>query len=405
MTVGPHNLLDHGWRSAHGRTGPAIPYGTIASMRRSRTTDVSLGLGVLLVNVVLVVAVVLYFGGRSETPPSASPSSTRSGQAGSPGQAPAAGDATPISQLVPADADLTLAVLGDGTGDEDGEWVSVLTGLLGKDRRATLNNLDPSDPTHYAAGRSYGSGERTATIWNGSRRAATADYAADRLEFLVPKEPNAILLNYGREDTAGEIGSRLDATLAAIRAAWPKVPVAIVLQAQNTDDKIAPVRRAAAVWAEANDLTTIDVAEAFLKAGDPNSFVSILDPPSVNARGGKLWGETVFRALGGRLAGDPTATTSSTSAGAAAPQVDAQGVGGGQIGPPRPAGTVADGTGTGTGGGSQTGTPVPSQTTDTPPTTDPPPEPTQPSATAEPTLPAEPTVPADPTTDPPPPTV
>ncbi|MDV3223058.1 hypothetical protein, partial [Intrasporangium sp.] len=93
----------------------------------------------------------------------------------------------------------------------------------------------------------------------------------------------------------------LDTTLTSLRDTWPEAPVAVILQAQNTDDEIAPVREAAAEWAKANDLPTIDVAGAFRDAGDPNSFVSIVDPPSVNAQGGRLWGETVFTALGGQF--------------------------------------------------------------------------------------------------------
>ncbi|GAA6526148.1 SGNH/GDSL hydrolase family protein [Intrasporangium sp. DVR] len=279
-------------------------------MRRSRATDVSLGLIALLVNVAIVVAVVFFVGGRSEAPPekSAAPSSastsTTSGTAGS--AAP-----TDISQVLTSDKDVVLAVLGDGTGDEDGEWVSVLAELLGQSREVSLRNLDPTDPTRYAKERTYGESGPTAVMWNGSRLGANASYAAERLDFLVPEEPDAILLNYGRDDKASAIAARLDTTLAAIKAKWPKTPVAVVLQAQNTDDQLAPVREATAEWAEVNKLTEIDVAGAFLRAGDPNSFVSIVDPPSVNSLGGRLWGETVFTALGGKLVEAPSGTASS----------------------------------------------------------------------------------------------
>jgi hypothetical protein len=291
-------------------------------MRRSRATDVSLGLVILLVNVAIVVAVVFFIGGRPESPEGTGaqgPTGTPTPSAPAPTDAHG-GPTTDISGLVGRDADLTLAVLGDGTGDEEGEWVTVLGELLGQERKVKVNNLDPSDPTHYARALSYGSGEHTATIWNGSRIGVSADYAAERLEFLVPNKPDAILLSYGRDDKAEEIGTALGTTLKAIREQHADVPVAVVLQAQNADDKIAPVREAAATWAEANRLTTIDVAAAFRKAGDPNSFVSVVDPPSVNARGGQLWGETVFRALGGRLPNKAEATEpSATTMGAAAP--------------------------------------------------------------------------------------
>ncbi|HEX6057090.1 MAG TPA: SGNH/GDSL hydrolase family protein, partial [Intrasporangium sp.] len=338
----------------------------------------------LLVNVAIVVAVVFFIGGRSESPGETG----AHGQTGTPTpSASATTDAqgmptTDISGLVGRDADLTLAVLGDGTGDEEGEWVTVLGDLLGQDRKVKVNNLDPSDPTHYARALSYGSGEHTATIWNGSRLGVSADYAAQRLEFLVPEKPDVVLLSYGRDDKADEIGPALGTTLKAIREQQAGVPVAVILQAQNTDDQIAPVRESAAKWAEANGLTTIDVAAAFRKAGDPNSFVSVVDPPSVNALGGQLWGETVFHALGGRLpdkaeATEPSATTMGAAASNAVPAPQGVATPGSYQ---TPAGTVA--------------------------TTDPPgpqPEPTQPPQdTPTPTRSNGTGSPAPTTTDPPP---
>jgi hypothetical protein len=204
-----------------------------------------------------------------------------------------------VAGLVPAEQPVVIGVLGDGTGDESGEWVTELGELLGTTRKVTLHNLDLSDPTRYAAKLTYGSTGPATTIWNGSRRGATADYAANRLGFLVPEEPDVIFLNFGRDDTAEGIGPMLDTTLKAIKGKWPNVPVLAILQAQDRDDAIGPVREATASWAKARGVGTVDVAGAFAAAGDPNSFVSIVDPPSVNFKGGRLWGETVFLKLGG----------------------------------------------------------------------------------------------------------
>lgn len=278
----------------------------MAPMRRSRTTDVSLGLLAVLVNVAIVVGVIFFTSGRPgpDVPnhSSASPAKSQTGtprpSTSKPVTQPVAGD---IGSLVSTDGTLTLAVLGDGTGDEEGEWVTVLGELLGNDRAVTVHNLDPSDPTRYAEELVYGTGDHKAAIWNGSRRGAGADYAAKRLDFLVPTQPDAVLLSYGRSDKASNIGKRLDTTHSAIRAKWQDVPVAVILQAQDRDDDIAPVRKAAEKWATAKKLPTINVADAFESTDDPNTFVSIVDPPSVNARGGALWGQTVFLALGGTL--------------------------------------------------------------------------------------------------------
>lgn len=160
-------------------------------------------------------------------------------------------------------------MLGDGTGDEEGEWVTALGQLLGHTRKVTIRNLDPSDPTRYAAQLTYGLGPSAATIWNGSRKGVGSDYAAKRLDFLVPATPDAVLLSHGRDDTAGNIASRLETTYDALQRKWPDVPVVVMLQAQNLDDRIAPVRQSAARWAGQHKLTTVDVAAAFKAAGNP----------------------------------------------------------------------------------------------------------------------------------------
>ena len=306
-------------------------------MRRSRATDVSLGLIALLINVAIVVAVVFFIGGDDDPPPAASTSPTTTATSRSSGSAGTGSALLEVSQLLTSDADLVLAVLGDGTGDEDGEWVSVLADLAGSSRQVTLRNLDPTDPTRYADEQTYGTSGPTTVIWNGSRPGAGAGYAADRLDFLVPEEPDAVVLNYGRDDKASTIAERLDTTLTAIRAKWPKVPVVVVLQAPNLDDQLAPVRKATEKWAARKNLPTVDVAAAFRQAGDPNSFVSVVDPPSVNAQGGLLWGETVYRAIGGLLPEDPS---SPPTVGAEATDVIAPGAASFPLGDSNPGGAV-----------------------------------------------------------------
>lgn len=270
----------------------------MAPMRGSRTTTLSLGLLAVLVNVGLVVAAVFLLGDGSDP---GSGGSTATVTSTPPATTGPSGTRVPtdVHQLVSADRPIVIGILGDGTGDEQGEWVTVLGELLGTSRAVSLHNLDLSDPTRYAEQLTYGSVGLDATIWNGSRRGATADYAAERLDFLIPEEPDVVILNYGRDDSADEIGTRLDTTRAAIAEKWPGVPVLVTLQAQDRDDAIEPVRTATHEWAAANDVATIDVAGTFAATEDPNNFVSIVDPPSVNARGGRLWGETVFLALGG----------------------------------------------------------------------------------------------------------
>jgi len=286
-------------------------------VRRFRTKSASLGALLILVNIGIVVAIVTLVGSRTGgvgLPPfvSSSADGTSSPSAGTSSGTPKPPPAA-ITTLVEADRPVTFAVLGDGTGDEDGEWVSRFGRLLGDTRRVVLHNLDQSDPTRYADQVVYGTSGPETVIWNGSRRGAEADYAAERLDFLVPQKPDVVVLNYGRDDHASQIASALTTTLKAVRAKWPGVPVVTTLQPPDRDDVIGPVRVATEEWSEQHQLPTIDVAQAFSEAGDPNSFVSVLDPPSVNAKGGRLWARTAYAAFGGDVTSGGTSTSTETS--------------------------------------------------------------------------------------------
>ncbi|MHA3837567.1 SGNH/GDSL hydrolase family protein [Terrabacter sp. AAH1] len=285
-------------------------------MRRSRMKSALLGLVILLVNVSIVVAVVSLTGGRRggdlELPPSAGGKGKSVTGTPSAPATPAATSGLPAEQATAKAAavvglakPVNVAVLGDGTGDEKGEWVQVLATLLGKTRTVGLRNLSTADPTTYDAAIRYGTSGPKATVWNGSRQGAGAAYAARRLDFLVPATPDVVLLSYGRSNTASNIPAALTSTYTALRAKWPSVPVLVVLQAPDRDDVIGPVRVASEDWAAQHNVPTVDVAGAFTAAGDPNRYVSVVDPPSTNSKGGRLWARTAYAALGGDVSDLP----------------------------------------------------------------------------------------------------
>ncbi|MEO7752777.1 MAG: SGNH/GDSL hydrolase family protein [Terracoccus sp.] len=357
-------------------------------MRRFKGTDLGLGIVAVAVNVLLVAGVIMVTGGgpTSATAPTPTTRPTASTAATS---TTATSVATTAAAAVPALATLatstrpvTLAVLGDGTGDEEGEWVTALGGLLGGNHHVTVHNLDTSDPTRYADDLTYGTTGPAFAIWNGSRRGATAGYAVARLSFLVPQRPDAVLLSYGRQDSAGTIGERLETVLRAVRTRWPGATVSVVLQAAERDDVSKPVRDAARAWATKRSLSTIDVAAALRSAANPNQFVSLVDPPSVNQLGGRFWALAVYRALGG-TAPDPVipppAPRSSSAPVATVPVVPTptattRPTATRTVAPPRPRYTPPA-----TVPRPPTGTPTPAETT--PPTTEPTTAPTTTAAT------------------------
>ena len=272
-------------------------------------------MAVVVANVLLVVGVVAVATGRVGSPPAtptttavpsptgaSSPTTTAPTSPTSPTSPTTAPTSRPVSGLLADGSGATIAVLGDGTGDEVGEWVSSFAQQLGATHRVSLHGLDPNDPTRYVTTTTFGTTGPQVTVWNGSRRGASAGYPAERLRFLAPARPDVVLLGFGRDDTVADAATGLEQTYRALRARWPDVPVAVVLQPPDRGDRSAPVRAAVSDWADSHGLTEIDVAAAFRAAGDPDGFVSTVDPPSVNARGGTLWGRTVLRALGGPAA-------------------------------------------------------------------------------------------------------
>lgn len=282
-------------------------------MPSARANDVWLGLAAVLLNIALVAGVVWLFTGHptsqatattgaaatssavtspaaatgATSPATASPSATSSTRVGG------------IGSVLKTTQPVTIVVLGDDTGDEPGEWVSVMADLIATTRTVSIRQVGTSDPPQYGPPRTLGSAGSTATIWNASRRGGSAASAAAWLGQLVPATPTVVLLSYGRNDRAESVAAELQATATLLRKAFPTSAIGIVLQPPTAGDTTVSTRLAIATWARANQLPTIDVAAAFARDGDPQRLVSSVDPISVNAAGGRLWAQTVVAALGG----------------------------------------------------------------------------------------------------------
>ncbi|WP_353951815.1 SGNH/GDSL hydrolase family protein [Knoellia sp. S7-12] len=276
-------------------------------MKRFRGTDVGLGVLAIAVNIALVVALVVWVGGRNDEPsppPTSAATPTATASSASPSGSPtpsAAGAAAVLGRETPT----TIAVLGDQTSDGTDEWVSIFAELLGRDREVTLHELDPQDPTIYANERVYGSSGPEVTIYNGSRAEAGADYAAKRLTFLSPTKPDLVVLNYGRNDSSESVAARLAATTMAVRKAWKGAVIVATLQPPTVDDGSKEVRDEVAAWAKQSGVQTLDVAKAFIDTGEPNNYVSSRDRSVMTANGDRLWGRTAYRMLVGSAPPEP----------------------------------------------------------------------------------------------------
>lgn len=271
-------------------------------MKRFRGTDVGLGVLAIAVNVALVVALVLWGSGRNDEPSlptsAATPTPTASASSASPSSSPTPsvrGAAAVLARTSPT----TIAVLGDQTSDGTNEWVAIFAELLGRNREVTLHQLDPQDPTVYANEQVYGSSGPEVAIYNGSRAEAGADYAAKRLAFLVPRKPDLVVLNYGRNDSADVVAARLTATTAAVRKAWSGAVIVVTLQPPTVGDSSKELRDGVTAWAKQSGVQTLNVAKGFIDTGEPNDYVSARDQSAMTANGDRLWGRTAYRLLVG----------------------------------------------------------------------------------------------------------
>ena len=293
----------------------------MARVHRFRGSDIGLGLLAIVVNIGLVVGIVMLTTGPAdpESSPSATPSpSVSASPSATPTPTPTPSPTPSSPEELFAAGPVSLTVLGDQTGDGPGEWVSVVASLLAQDHRVTLDELDPQDPTVYAQEQTLGDSGPKVEVHNASRPGVKASYAASRIEFLIPDQPDIVVLNYGRNDTASSVAKGLERTTAAVRERWPAATVVLTVQPPTADDGDAAVRKAAETWAEGADVGTLDIASAFTDTGQPNAYISGRDPLVMSSAGDRLWGETAYALLTGKKAtldGGSASTTNQADSG------------------------------------------------------------------------------------------
>ena len=193
----------------------------------------------------------------------------------------------------PAQTAHVIAVLGDSTGNDPGEWVDLWAKHLGESRRVVEHTWSWSEQRWNDQPIRYGKGSDVVTIWNGSFPGATPKYAIDRLAVMLPAHPDLLVLNYGhngfpQETTAG---------LATLKAA-ADAPTWVVLQNPGLTDHAAAQEKNLRVigrWAEKTGTQTIDVTSAFRQAG-PQKLMR--DHAHPNDAGSRVWESVVEKALG-----------------------------------------------------------------------------------------------------------
>ncbi|AQP48855.1 hypothetical protein BW730_16510 [Tessaracoccus aquimaris] len=231
--------------------------------------------------------------------PIPSPSRKPSPQPTASAPAPQPGSLAAFAAAFAADG-AAVTIFGDGSGNEESEWV----------HRWATEHLAKRHAVSYAAWNAKTSTfpdpaplsneGASLTVWNASMRSPVLSREPGRVARAWQRS-DAVLLSYGHRKHAGEIESALDAILEAVRGQAADVPVAVVLQnpdpSASADQQKATVA-AVAGWAKAHALPTIDVYSAFpTRQRDRDKLVE--EDGSPNDEGSRLFASAIAEALAG----------------------------------------------------------------------------------------------------------
>ena len=264
-----------------------------------------LGLAVLAVATFLLVFLVFQ---EHRTPPSqaastpvvtqpATPSASASSASASPSATARAGLAG-IADIIDSPEGASILVIGDGSGNQSDEWVSVWArDHLAEDATVSYSAWD-REAGEYADAVEAGSSDREVTVWNASVSAPDMASEPDRIA-QAWQDADVVLLSYGHRQSADEITGQMDAVLAAVRAQDTSVPVAVMIQnpdRANTESDQRATTEEIQKWADAEDLPTVDIYTAFID--DPAARNDLVEQDgSPTPQGSELWASTWAQAL------------------------------------------------------------------------------------------------------------
>ena len=189
-------------------------------------------------------------------------------------------------------------MIGDGSGDEDDEWVAVWArDHLAANATVSYRAWDRAN-NQYAAAVRTGSAGPTLELWNASVRSPEMARAPDRVA-RAWQDADVVLLSYGHRRNPAQVTGQMDAVAAAVRAESPNARIVVLLQ--NPDRAATEAIQAQTVqaikgWADAQGFPTIDVFDPFSKDPGPRNDLVESDG-SPTAAGSQLFAEILSDAL------------------------------------------------------------------------------------------------------------
>lgn len=196
---------------------------------------------------------------------------------------------------------VTVLVIGDSTGNSEGEWVDMLGNRLAADtgRPVTIRPWSDEDTAYGPGIVKSGSGEPL-TILNYSAPGRGPDYAIEHFGKAVTERPDLVIINHGHNTSGSDLDNALGRIVLRVTSQWDQPPaIMATIQNPRTDN---PVQSEAAIQAARNfgdrrpDVKMIDVHAAFVQQPDPTALLG--DGLHPNEAGQKVWTATVAQALG-----------------------------------------------------------------------------------------------------------
>jgi len=264
-----------------------------------------LGLAVLAVTTFLLVFLALQ---KQQTPPGQAASTPVVTETSSPSPSVTLASPSPsvtardglagIADIIDSPDGASILVIGDGSGNQGDEWVSVWArDHLAEDATVSYRVWD-RDAAEYAEAVEFGSSDPEVAVWNASVSAPDMATEPGRISEAW-QDADAVLLSYGHRQSADKISAQMDAVLAAVRAQSKSVPVAVLIQnpdRANTESAQRETTSEITKWADAAGFPTVDIYTAFID--DParrNDLVEADGSPT--PQGSKLWAKTLAQAL------------------------------------------------------------------------------------------------------------
>ncbi|MDV6241229.1 SGNH/GDSL hydrolase family protein [Rhodococcus opacus] len=207
-----------------------------------------------------------------------------------------------FSRLLTTDADLTLTVVGDSTGNGKNEWVHIVAQRIAHSNRHVVVNDWNVDKQGYTEFTEYGnSASPKLTIWNGSVPGLASRFGYENWSKLNPGTPDLVIVNHGHNEPDSE--SAIDGISRIVRLSHLDVTrrtaVAIILQNPRVDRESGRLESIITALRDAPDLRDvekIDIHSTFVQEGNYADLL-VADGFHPNQAGENIWAQAVCTRL------------------------------------------------------------------------------------------------------------